>query len=156
MLIQSFMDSLMLHWSIHLWIHSFMDLSMVHLFISSLLRGIYQFSRYSSIQHPSIKFFFSLHPAETPKGAPSQMAYRHHFGPHWRRLRLGPAAPTGRRERKPRGPRGPRGAALRSGGAGAAAQLQTDGGLGEENENWWDAGHGETSRCWPFFDVVST
>jgi len=57
-----------------------MDLSMVHLFISSLLRGIYQFSRYSSIQHPSIKFFFSLHPAETPKGAPSQMAYRHHFG----------------------------------------------------------------------------
>jgi hypothetical protein len=56
-----------------------MDLSMVHLFISSLLRGIYQFSRYSSIQHPSIKFF-SLHPAETPKGAPSLVAYRHHFG----------------------------------------------------------------------------
>ena len=42
---------------------------MVHLFISSLLRGIYQFSRYSSIQHPSVKFFFpfiKLKPQRAP------------------------------------------------------------------------------------------
>ena len=148
MLIQSFMDSLMLHWSIHLWIHSFMDLSMVHLFISSLLRGIYQFSRYSSIQHPSVKFFFPSS-SWNPKGHPFAGGLPAPLRPHWRRLRLGPAAPTGRRERKPRG------AALRSGGAGAAAQLQADGG-GGENENWWDAGQGETLRCWPFYDVVNT
>lgn len=42
---------------------------MVHLFISSLLRGIYQFSRYSSIQHPSIKFFFPFIPLK-PQRAP--------------------------------------------------------------------------------------
>ena len=134
------MDSLMLHRSLHLWMYPCF-ISFFHLFKR-------YFSIFEVFIYPtSIRsgFFFLPHPTGSPReqlwfapgGLPAPLRPRQSG-----RSRLGPAAPRGQRQRKVRG------AALRSGGAGAAAQLQEGG--GRAGENCWSAGgvkHGEISMC---------